>query len=406
MTSQQRLLPQWMSAQNKDDDVNERKKSVTQKNVLESGLPFLAFHGSILYSYEASDCSLLSEDIRVSLSEEAVIGFDIEWPPAYLKGNVKKVALVQLCVSEEKCYLFHISSMTGFPKGLKLLLEDETIKKTGVGIGGDQWKLMNDFDIKLRGFVELADIANQKLKCKETWSLNGLVKHLFNKQLLKEKLVRCSNWAQFPLSDEQKIYAATDAYAGLLIYQKLEKMSAAEQTLLSCESGMLLQPCELKEQLASVSRELLDLAAQVPDTPAPSHSALRTVDTLTGVLKKLTSLRSMLLNMADSKDKDKVEAISDPADDKSVNEYEHQHNKSDWVESEGRGLAVSASCASKEREKNENGGEGTQVVKNAEDPGHNPCEGMERHCLMSLDITEHELRMLECHNKEDITSEE
>lgn len=51
-----------------------------------------------------------------------------------------------------------------------------------------------------------------QLRCKEIWSLNGLVKHLFGKQLLKDKSVRCSNWKEFPLNEEQKLYAATDAY--------------------------------------------------------------------------------------------------------------------------------------------------------------------------------------------------
>uniref|UniRef100_A0A8C0FEQ7 DNA 3'-5' helicase n=1 Tax=Bubo bubo TaxID=30461 RepID=A0A8C0FEQ7_BUBBB len=181
-----------------------------QRSVLEDGLPFLEFCGSVVYSYEASDCSLISEDI--SLSDGAAIGFDMEWPPSYTKGKMAKIAVIQICVTEEKCYLFHISSMAGFPKGLKRLLEDETIKKVGVGIEGDQWKLMSDFEIKLKSFVELADVANEKLKCKEIWSLNGLVKHLFGKQLLKDKSVRCSNWEEFPLNEEQKLYAATDAY--------------------------------------------------------------------------------------------------------------------------------------------------------------------------------------------------
>uniref|UniRef100_A0A8C3J802 DNA 3'-5' helicase n=1 Tax=Calidris pygmaea TaxID=425635 RepID=A0A8C3J802_9CHAR len=201
-TSLQNKYPQWMLTQN--------QKSTIQRSVLEDGLPFLKFCGSIVYSYEASDCSLLSEDI--SLSDGAAVGFDIEWPPSYTKGKMAKVAVIQICVTEEKCYLFHISSMSGFPKGLKRLLEDETIKKVGVGIEGDQWKLMSDFEIKLKSFVELADVANEKLKCKEIWSLNGLVKHLFGKQLLKDKSVRCSNWEEFPLNEEQKLYAATDAY--------------------------------------------------------------------------------------------------------------------------------------------------------------------------------------------------
>uniref|UniRef100_A0A8B9MQ29 DNA 3'-5' helicase n=1 Tax=Accipiter nisus TaxID=211598 RepID=A0A8B9MQ29_9AVES len=187
-----------------------QQNPTVQRSVLEDGLPFLEFRGSVVYSYEASDCSLISEDI--SLSSGAAVGFDIEWPPSYTKGKMAKIAVIQICVTEEKCYLFHISSMSGFPKGLKRLLEDETIKKAGVGIEGDQWKLMSDFEIRLKSFVELADIANEKLKCKEIWSLNGLVKHLFGKQLLKDKSVRCSNWEEFPLSEEQKLYAATDAY--------------------------------------------------------------------------------------------------------------------------------------------------------------------------------------------------
>lgn len=40
------------------------QKPGAQRSVLEDGLPFLEFSGSVVYSYEASDCSLLSEDIR------------------------------------------------------------------------------------------------------------------------------------------------------------------------------------------------------------------------------------------------------------------------------------------------------------------------------------------------------
>ncbi|MEE6519835.1 hypothetical protein FKM82_017593, partial [Ascaphus truei] len=103
----------------------------------------------------------------------------------------------------------------GFPKGLKRLLEDESIRKVGVGIEGDQWKLMSDCDLKLKQFIELTEVANQKLKCKEKWSLNGLIKHLFKKQILKDDSIRCSNWDAFPLNEDQKLYAASDAYVRL-----------------------------------------------------------------------------------------------------------------------------------------------------------------------------------------------
>uniref|UniRef100_A0A670K813 ATP-dependent DNA helicase n=1 Tax=Podarcis muralis TaxID=64176 RepID=A0A670K813_PODMU len=207
MDSLSNKLPQWMTEQTKGD------KKVRIGNIaLEDNLPFLEFHGSVVYSYNANDCSLLSEDIATTLSYGAALGFDIEWPPCYTKGKEGKVALIQLCGSEQKCYLFHISSMSNFPLALKKLLESNTIKKVGVGIEGDKWKLMRDFEIKLESLVDLGDLANEKLKCKEIWSLNNLLKHLFHKQLLKDKSVRCGNWKQFPLTEEQKLYAATDAY--------------------------------------------------------------------------------------------------------------------------------------------------------------------------------------------------
>uniref|UniRef100_A0A8C3Q1G9 DNA 3'-5' helicase n=1 Tax=Chrysolophus pictus TaxID=9089 RepID=A0A8C3Q1G9_CHRPC len=228
-----------------------------QRSILEDGLPFLEFCGSIIYSYEASDCSLLSEDIRQTLSDGAAVGFDIEWPPSYAKGKMAKIAVIQICVTEEKCYLFHISSMSGFPKGLKRLLEDETIKKAGVGIEGDHWKLMSDFEVKLKSFVELADIANEKLKCKEVWSLNGLVKHLFGKQLLKDKSIRCGNWVKFPLDEEQKLYAATDAY----VRAKKSQLPLPLASVFTVLVQLLVLPSRSAEILADISENVKALGS-------------------------------------------------------------------------------------------------------------------------------------------------
>ncbi|NWS70781.1 WRN helicase, partial [Crotophaga sulcirostris] len=263
-----------------------------QRSVLEDRLPFLEFCGSVVYSYETSDCSLLSEDIRQSLSDGAAVGFDIEWPPSYTKGKMAKIAVIQICVTEEKCYLFHVSSMSGFPKGLKRLLEDETIKKVGVGIEGDQWKLMSDFEIRLKSFVELADVANEKLKCKEIWSLNGLVKHLFGKQLLKDKSVRCSNWEEFPLNEKQKLYAATDAYAGFIIYQKLTNMNNSDRSLFYVRRGDMSEG--VKERLTCLAGEITDLAARIPGSSGQLQNMQRAAEILADISGNVNALRSTL----------------------------------------------------------------------------------------------------------------
>ncbi|KAF7236486.1 Werner syndrome ATP-dependent helicase [Varanus komodoensis] len=363
MDSPPNKLPQWMTEQNKDDLLLDKKqKNPVHRSVLEDSLPFLEFQGSVIYSYNASDCSLLSEDIVTTLPYGTVLGFDIEWAPRYAKGKEGKVALIQLCESEKKCYLFHISSMSSFPVGLKRLLEDNHIKKAGVGIEGDKWKLLRDFDIRLEELVELTDLANEKLKCKEIWSLNNLMKHLFHKQLLKDKLVRCGNWEQFPLTEEQKLYAATDAYAGFLIYQKLVNMKCVNQIQISIEK-----------------------AAEI----------------LAGVSENIQTLRTLLLESPGEI------MLSELAEQGTVYGEEEKRETSEFTSK--------FKCKSKEHLGNKLAGVQTEVLVEGEEQlkkkgAHEALdrrskETAEEEFLMSLDITEYELQMLERQTEEELLNE-
>ncbi|KAJ8286734.1 hypothetical protein GJAV_G00042690 [Gymnothorax javanicus] len=277
-----RTLPVWMSIERNRGTMEKDKQGFLKKNILEDDLPFLEFSGAVIYSREKNDCSFLSEDLRSCLEPGAAVGFDIEWPPSFFKGKTKKVAMVQLCAFEGKCYLFHLSSMSGFPSGLKMLLQDEAIKKVGVGIEGDMWKMLSDFDIKLKNYVELSNLANETLRCSEKWSLDGLVKHLLKRQLMKDKDVRCSQWDDFELTEDQKRYAATDAYAGLMIYNKLQEMASAGST----------SHLTVKEKLLQMANELKQLAEHIPEGGRDINSAADVVDDMT---VNLETLRSLLL---------------------------------------------------------------------------------------------------------------
>ncbi|XP_077099511.1 bifunctional 3'-5' exonuclease/ATP-dependent helicase WRN isoform X5 [Siphateles boraxobius] len=279
-----RTLPEWMN--NKPQEEQQTSGSY-KKNVLEDYLPYLEFGGTVIYSQERHDCSFLSEDLRSGLVLGSAVGFDLEWPPSFTKGKTKKVAVVQLCASEEQCFLFHISSMSGFPPGLKVLLEDEGIMKVGVGIEGDKWKLLSDYDIKLKNIVELSDLANETLRCCEKWSLDGLVKRLLKKQLFKDRLVRCSHWDDFGLTEDQKRYAATDAYAGLLVYQKLQEMISGSSAL------------GLKQRVFQIAHDLKDLADHIPDEFDCTDSAERLVDDLSQTLASLKCVLSNGIKAAD-----------------------------------------------------------------------------------------------------------
>ncbi|KAK2871546.1 hypothetical protein Q8A67_024073 [Cirrhinus molitorella] len=341
-----RTLPEWM---NKPQKEHVRKTSGTyKKNVLEDDLPFLEFGGRVTYSQERHDCSFLSEDLRSGLASGSAVGFDLEWPPSFTKGKTKKVAVVQLCASEEKCYLFHISSMSGFPPGLKMFLEDENIMKVGVGIEDDKWKLLSDYDIKLKNIVELSDLANKTLRCSEKWSLDGLVKYLLKKRLFKDKLVRCSQWDDFALSEDQKRYAATDAYAGLLIYENLQAIISGRSEI----SALCL-----KQKVFQIAHDLKDLADNIPDEVDCMNSAERLVDDLS---QTVASLRSALLNDSKPLDSSVEEAKTKPQN---------------------------------------------------QDQSHSQCqEGSDRHhereSMMALDISEYELQVLEEQARQEQLEEE
>ncbi|NWY54401.1 WRN helicase, partial [Chionis minor] len=388
--------PQWMLTQNQEGVLGDKKKPTVQRSVLEDGLPFLEFCGSIIYSYEASDCSLLSEDIRQSLSDGAAVGFDIEWPPSYTKGKMAKIAVIQICVTEEKCYLFHISSMSGFPKGLKRLLEDETIKKVGVGIEGDQWKLMSDFEIKLKSFVELADVANEKLKCKEIWSLNGLVKHLFGKQLLKDKSVRCSNWEEFPLNEEQKLYAATDAYAGFIIYQKLKSMTDSDRKLFWLRRDDMSEG--VKERLTSLAEEITDLASRIPDSSGQLENLQRAAEILGDITVNVNALRSTLFGSGSPSARERsCGATPTDLEAKSPNVGAQEAEMPEFakqLEGDFNICSDATLAALWEGDGNEEAVErGNAVVEDRAAAASS--KDIEKDDFMSLDITEQELQILE-----------
>ncbi|XP_036911221.1 Werner syndrome ATP-dependent helicase isoform X2 [Sturnira hondurensis] len=395
-TLQHRKLTEWMSMQNKRCAIEERKVSV-QKNVFEDGLPFLEFTGSIIYSYEPSDCSFLSEDISMSLSEGDVVGFDMEWPPIYRKGQLNRVALIQLCVSESKCYLFHISSMSVFPQGLKMLLENEAIKKAGVGIEGDQWKLLRDFDIKLKGFVELTDVANEKLKSTESWSLNGLVKHLFGKQLRKDHAVRCSNWKNYPLTEDQKLYAATDAYAGLIIYQKLEILSDAVQ-LFSINKEDEVTPSDVRMQLTAMSEEMVGLAKHLPDAVKKLENPQRVSVLLKDISENLRSLKKAILGSAETDLRPSSNFNSLPLEDPAAGTVQQKQIREDKVFPEVKEETWDPAFDNLFTHDGENmfGNEVKQEDGFEDGLKDNKLkEDTERMCLMSLGVTEYELQVLE-----------
>jgi ribonuclease D len=179
-----------------------------------------------------------------------VLGFDTEWRVMFRKGEAPRpTALVQLC-TEDECFLFQVSQHAVTPT-LRTLLESPRVVKAGVGVFADVAKLRSDYGVEMQGVMNLAQLAAMKLGGEETWNLSSLTERVLRRSLAKDPRVRLGNWERVPLNVAQVQYACCDAYAGLLIFQKLRSWNEDEERLLYAEERRAIaMRQEEKESLA------------------------------------------------------------------------------------------------------------------------------------------------------------
>ncbi|XP_029668746.1 Werner Syndrome-like exonuclease isoform X2 [Formica exsecta] len=192
--------------------------------------PPIVFKGCIEYATEFVDCAFICNNLieEINRSEEKVIplGFDLEWPFNFQTGS-GKTALVQICLDVDVCYLLHIYSLNKLPAAFIELLCHSKVILVGVNIKNDLRKLERDFKefpaqkVVENNCLDCGPFANQRLNRSGRWSLERLTALVLKKKISKNPEVRRSKWHVQPLSDAQKIYAATDAYVSLLIYREL-----------------------------------------------------------------------------------------------------------------------------------------------------------------------------------------
>ncbi|CAN0080341.1 unnamed protein product, partial [Laminaria digitata] len=110
-----------------------------------------------------------------------------------------------------------------FPKALKQLLEDPSIKKVGAKVNSDAARLARDYKVNVANNV---DVATHPSKCwveTSSRSLAGMVSSLLGKELPKDPTVRLSSWSS-ALNNEQVEYACLDAFASVLVFLEIERL--------------------------------------------------------------------------------------------------------------------------------------------------------------------------------------
>lgn len=159
-------------------------------------------------------------DAISKLNSAKLLGFDTETRASFKVGEVYKVALLQLS-TENDAYLIRLHGVKQF-ESIKNIFENPNIVKVGVAIRDDLKALQKLFKFAPESFVELQALAKEKgLK---NMGLRGMTEEVLNASLSKK--AKISNWETETLTAEQIMYAATDAWIGLTLYQKLISSSS------------------------------------------------------------------------------------------------------------------------------------------------------------------------------------
>lgn len=150
------------------------------------------------------------------LLRQPVLGIDTETRPIFKRGSQRPVALLQ--VSDEKiCFLFRLN-MLGVTPELKRLLEDESVVKVGLSLGDDLRALRKrESSLKAGNWVDIQQMVKEMGI--DDMSLQKIFANVFHQRISKS--AQLSNWEADVFTESQKLYAATDAYACLLLYHRL-----------------------------------------------------------------------------------------------------------------------------------------------------------------------------------------
>lgn len=147
-----------------------------------------------------------------------LLGIDSETRPSFTKGRTHKVALLQVS-SEKHCFLFRLN-LTGLTLPVITLLESPHVTKVGLSLHDDFMMLHKRAPFEQRACVELQEFV-RPFGIQEK-SLQKIYAILFGEKISKTQ--QLSNWEAETLTEPQKLYAATDAWACLNIYNKLQEL--------------------------------------------------------------------------------------------------------------------------------------------------------------------------------------
>ena len=188
------------------------KKTINKEAIKE--MPKVLFPGQIHMVQTPWE----AEKAVTYLKQYPLLGIDSETRPSFTKGQSHKVALLQVS-SEKDCFLFRLN-LTGLTLPIISLLESPSVTKVGLSLRDDFMMLHKRAPFEQRACIELQEYV--RMFGIQDKSLQKIYALLFQEKISKSQ--RLSNWEADTLTEAQQLYAATDAWACVRIYQYLEEL--------------------------------------------------------------------------------------------------------------------------------------------------------------------------------------
>ena len=204
------------------------KKTIYKKfnKAIISTLPLIRFEGKIITVISESEASRAVD----FLLSQPILGIDTETKPTFKRGVIHQVALLQVA-THDLCFLFRLNYLGLSPSVVRLLM-DRTVPKVGLSLHDDLHMLHKRGEFQAGSFIDLQNVVKEIGI--EDMSLQKLYANLFGMRISKAQ--QLSNWQADVLSEKQKVYAATDAWACIVIYEELMRLNESKDYDL-CETN-------------------------------------------------------------------------------------------------------------------------------------------------------------------------
>lgn len=209
---------------------------------LVANMPSLIFEGDIIEVRTPEQAKQALECIMQSTA----VGIDTETRPAFKKGISYPVALLQVATLTH-CYLFRLNLLKDYTE-IQKLFESDKITKVGLSMRDDLRALKGRItELNPQNVVDIQDIVNDYGIFE--LSLQKIFAIVFNMKISKTQ--RLTNWETDKLTDAQQRYAATDAWATLLLHQQLIRMPqiSTQQKLLIKQELILEEEQKIQEKI-------------------------------------------------------------------------------------------------------------------------------------------------------------